>query len=368
MAGLPPAFEGLRVGYITDLHHSEFVGLDDIQRAVALVAAERPDLVLFGGDYVSYGDVRYADPCAEALAVLQAPLGVFAVLGNHDDDRSVPDALRRRGIAVLRDASTAITKNGDTITLAGIRFWTRDAADIARAIGSGRAPVLLAAHDPRRIVEASSLKVAGVIAGHTHGGQIVLPGLGALGRPQVSRGVRPVLERGDARLFVSAASGTVILPIRINCPPEVNVITLRRRDAAFPPEGRSPDAQLARERRQVGPAQVEPRMLAIPRRAGSDRGSATRSRRCGSFQISPASPPESYTSLHLYSTSATSLSTQNPCAYPAGTYRLVNSSADISRPNHRPKLGDPRRTSTTTSKIRPASTRTSLACGFRHCQ
>jgi hypothetical protein len=239
MAGLPPAFDGLRVGYITDLHHSEFVGLDDIQRAVALVAAERPDLVLFGGDYVSYGDVRYADPCAEALAGLQAPLGVFAVLGNHDDDRSVPDALRRRGIAVLRDASTAITKNGDTLTLAGIRFWTRDAADIGRAIGAGRAPVLLSAHDPRRIVEASSLNVAGVIAGHTHGGQIVLPVLGALAARKfpVASGR---LSRGGTEMFVSRGVGTVILPVRINCPPEVNLITLRRRDAAFPAQGRSP--------------------------------------------------------------------------------------------------------------------------------
>jgi len=239
MAGLAPAFEGLRVGYITDLHHSEFVELDDIQRAVAFVTAERPDLVIFGGDYVSYGDVRYADPCAEALAALQAPLGAFAVLGNHDDDRSVPDALRRRGIAVLRDASTAITKNGDTLTLAGIRFWTRDAADVARAIGSSRAPVLLAAHDPRRIVEASSLNVAGVIAGHTHGGQIVLPGLGALAARKfpVASGR---FSRGGSEMFVSRGVGTVILPVRINCPPEVNIITLRRRDAAFPPEGRAP--------------------------------------------------------------------------------------------------------------------------------
>lgn len=227
MAGLPAAFEGLRVGYISDLHHSEFVGLDDIQRAVALVAAERPDLVLFGGDYVSYGDVRYADPCAEALAVLQAPLGVFAVLGNHDDDRSVPDALRRRGIAVLRDASTAITKNGDAITLAGIRFWTRDAADVARAIGSGRAPVLLAAHDPRRVVEASLLNVAGVVSGHTHGGQVVLPGLGALAARKFPVAAGRLSVKGT-ELYVSAGVGTVILPLRINCPPEVALLTLQR--------------------------------------------------------------------------------------------------------------------------------------------
>jgi predicted MPP superfamily phosphohydrolase len=227
MRGLGPALDGLRIGYVTDLHHSEFVDLDDIERAVVLVAAEHPDLLLLGGDYVSYGDVRYAEPCAEALAVLSAPLGVFAVLGNHDDDRYVPDALRRRGIAVLRDETTTVTKGGDKLQLTGIRFWTRLESDIARAIGPRSAPVLLAAHDPRRIAEAAALGVAGVLSGHTHGGQIVVPGIGALAARKfpVAAGR---LTRNGSEMFVSRGVGTVILPIRINCPPEVNVVTLRR--------------------------------------------------------------------------------------------------------------------------------------------
>jgi uncharacterized protein len=230
MRGLGAAFDGMRIAYLSDLHHSEFVGIEDIRRAVALAAAERPDLVLLGGDYVSYGDVRYADPCAEALATLAAPLGVFAVLGNHDDDRSVPDALRRRNIVVLSDASTAVTKKGDTMTLAGIRFWTREPADVARAIGPAAAPVLLAAHDPRRIVEAEALNVAGVISGHTHGGQVVLPGLGAIAARKfpVAAGR---LTKGGTEMFVSRGVGTVIVPVRINCPPEINIITLRRRES-----------------------------------------------------------------------------------------------------------------------------------------
>jgi predicted MPP superfamily phosphohydrolase len=231
MRGLGAAFDGLRIGYLSDLHHSEFVGIEDIQRAVALVAAERPDLVILGGDYVSYGDVQYADPCAQVLATLTAPLGVYAVLGNHDDERSVPDALRRRGIPVLRDAYTAVTKNGDAITLAGIRFWTREPADVARAIGSAPGPVLLAAHDPRRIFEAAWLNVAGVLSGHTHGGQLVLPGLGAIAARKfpVAAGR---MTRGPSEMFVSRGVGTVILPVRINCPPEVNIITLRRHESA----------------------------------------------------------------------------------------------------------------------------------------
>jgi uncharacterized protein len=229
--GLRGAFDGLRIGYITDLHHSEFVDLDDIQRAVALITAEHPDLILLGGDYVSYGDVRYADPCAEALSVLRAPLGVFAVLGNHDDDRAVPDALRRRGIAVLRDESTVLTKGGDHLVLSGIRFWTKYSQDIARAVGPRNAPVLLAAHDPRRIAEAATLGIGGVIAGHTHGGQVVLPGIGALAAKKfpVAAGR---LSRDGSEMFVSRGVGTVILPVRINCPPEVNIITLRAHASA----------------------------------------------------------------------------------------------------------------------------------------
>jgi predicted MPP superfamily phosphohydrolase len=226
MRDLPPAFDGLRIGFITDLHHSEFTGLDDIGRAADVVRAERPDLVLLGGDYVSYGDVRYAAPCAEALSTLDAPLGVFAVLGNHDDDRVVPDALRRRGVRVLRDESTVVARGGNLLTLAGIRFWTRRQEDIARAIGHPAGPVLLAAHDPRRIYEGASLGVAGILAGHTHGGQIVLPVLGAvLARKfPVAEGR---LSRGATEMFVSRGVGTVVVPIRINCPPEVVIVTLR---------------------------------------------------------------------------------------------------------------------------------------------
>jgi uncharacterized protein len=228
LVDLPDAFDGLRIGFITDLHHSAFVGLDDIGRAVDLVRAESPDLVLLGGDYVSYGDLRYAGPCAEALGRLRADLGVLAVLGNHDDDRVVPEALRREGIRVLRDEAVPVAVRGDTLVLAGIRFWTRRPDEIARAIGAKRGPILLAAHDPRRVVEASALDVGGVLAGHTHGGQVVIPGLGAIAARKfpVAAGR---LTLGNTEMFVSRGVGTVIIPLRINCPPEVVIVTLRRR-------------------------------------------------------------------------------------------------------------------------------------------
>jgi predicted MPP superfamily phosphohydrolase len=228
ISGLPSVFDGLRVGFITDLHHSALVGVDDIQRAASLVAATKPDLVLLGGDYVSYFDRRYAAPCAEVLGTLTAPLGVFAVLGNHDDDRFVPAALKARGIAVLRDEWTSISRRGASFVLAGIEFWTRTAPEIARVLAGATGPVLLAAHDPRRLQEAADLDVGGVLAGHTHGGQVVLPIVGApFARKFPIAAGR--IRRENTEMFVSRGVGTVILPLRVNCPPEVALVTLRSR-------------------------------------------------------------------------------------------------------------------------------------------
>jgi predicted MPP superfamily phosphohydrolase len=228
ISGLPAAFDGLRVGFVTDLHHSAMVALDEINRAVALVAAEQPDLVILGGDYVSYGDRRFAGPCADALGQLTAPLGVFAVLGNHDDERFVPAALRSQRIAVLRDEWTTISRRGQSFVLAGVRFWTRTAADIASALAGSPAPVVLAAHDPRRLREAAALDVGGVLAGHTHGGQVVLPVLGAVAARKFPIAAGRA-TRGSTEMFVSRGVGTVILPVRINCPPEVALVTFRSR-------------------------------------------------------------------------------------------------------------------------------------------
>jgi uncharacterized protein len=228
ISGLASAFDGLRVGFITDLHHSAIVGLRDIQRAVSLIAATRPDLVLLGGDYVSYFDRRYAAPCAEVLGTLTAPLGVFAVLGNHDDDRFVPAALKARGIVVLRDEWTSISRRGASFVLAGIEFWTRTAPEIARVIAGATGPVLLAAHDPRRLQEAAALDVGGVLAGHTHGGQVVLPIVGAPAARKFPIAAGRI-RRENTEMFVSRGVGTVVLPLRINCPPEVALVTLRTR-------------------------------------------------------------------------------------------------------------------------------------------
>src|SRR3989304_402859 len=87
VSGLPPALEGLRLGLITDLHHSALVPREDVEEAVALVMAERPDLIVLGGDYVTRADQSFMAPGAGGRGGLRAPHGVFGGLGNHDDDR-----------------------------------------------------------------------------------------------------------------------------------------------------------------------------------------------------------------------------------------------------------------------------------------
>src|SRR4026208_71249 len=97
VSGLPSALDGLRIGFITDIHHSAMVPAEDVRTAVDLLPAARPDLIVLGGDYVTWGDRAFVGPVAELLAPLTAPHGVYAILGNHDDDRDMPAALIAKG-------------------------------------------------------------------------------------------------------------------------------------------------------------------------------------------------------------------------------------------------------------------------------
>jgi predicted MPP superfamily phosphohydrolase len=226
VARLPPALSGLRVGLITDTHRSLFVSHDDVARAVAGLMAEKPDLIVLGGDYVTWGDRAYVHPSAEALAPLAAPYGVFAILGNHDDDHDMPAALARNGVQVLKDSRTRLTVRNETMDLVGIRFWTKRQTDIA-ALMRGAAPMtILLAHDPRRLTEAAALNVPLVLSGHTHGGQIVLPLVGAIAAQKFPT-IAGIGRRDRSTLFVSRGVGTIYVPVRINCPPEVAVLTLQ---------------------------------------------------------------------------------------------------------------------------------------------
>ncbi len=226
IVGLPPTLAGLRIGLITDVHRSQWVSHDDVTHAVAMLMNEQPDLIVLGGDYVTWGDRQYVHASAEALAPLSAPHGVYGILGNHDDDRDMPAALIARGVQMLKDARTAIRIKGHVIDLVGVRFWTKRESDIATLMRGATGLPFLLAHDPRRLAEATALKIPLVLSGHTHGGQVVLPGLGAIAAQKFPV-IAGIGRRGGTTMFVSRGVGTIYVPVRVNCPPEVAVLTLQ---------------------------------------------------------------------------------------------------------------------------------------------
>lgn len=225
VSGLPEALRGLRIGVLTDIHRSQMVSHEMVATAVRMLMAEKPDLIVLGGDYVSWRDQRYVDPAADALAPLSAPHGVIAILGNHDDDREMPAALAAKGFTVLKDARTRLAIRGEVMDVAGIRYWTYKISEIAHVMRGTVPHAILLAHTPKRLIEAQQLAVPAVISGHTHGGQIVLPGIGAIAAREFPV-IAGIAQRQGTTIFVSRGVGTVYIPIRINCPPEVAVLTL----------------------------------------------------------------------------------------------------------------------------------------------
>jgi predicted MPP superfamily phosphohydrolase len=119
------------------------------------------------------------------------------------------------------------------VDLLGLRFWTRKPSDVAWVARDAGGFRILLAHDPRRINEAAAMGIPLVLSGHTHGGQVVLPGVGPVASRKfpIPAGIK---QQGQTTLFVSPGIGTVYLPVRINCPPEVSILRLVGRDASGP--------------------------------------------------------------------------------------------------------------------------------------
>jgi predicted MPP superfamily phosphohydrolase len=137
----------------------------------------------------------------------------------------MPAALAAKGFTVLKDARTRLSIRGEVMDFAGIRYWTYRIGEIAHVLRGVVPHAILLAHTPKRLLEAQLLVVPAVISGHTHGGQIVLPWIGPVAAREF-----PVIagleRRQGTTIFVSRGVGTVYVPVRINCPPEVAVLTL----------------------------------------------------------------------------------------------------------------------------------------------
>jgi predicted MPP superfamily phosphohydrolase len=234
----PRACDGLRVAVLADLHvGSPWNGTKKLAEIVAETRAARPDLVLLAGDYVIQGvrGGRFVAPetIAEALGALDAPLGVFAVIGNHDwwlDAGRVRAAFDAAGIRVLEDDAAPIERGACRFWLAGIGDFWEGRHDIPAALAKAAEgdAILALTHNPD-LFPSIPERVVLTVAGHTHGGQVYVP---FVGRPVVpSRyGERYAIghvAEGNRHLFVSPGLGTSIVPVRFLVPPEISLLTLR---------------------------------------------------------------------------------------------------------------------------------------------
>jgi predicted MPP superfamily phosphohydrolase len=230
---LPGRFEGFRITQITDVHHSRILGIAEVQRVVAIAQQTKPDLIALTGDYsTSYR--RYIEPCAEALGVLKAPEGVWAVLGNHDhytDPELTTRALEKAHIPVLNNANTIIRRGSDVLQLSGVDDWSWAAANWARAFRGldPKRPTVLLSHQPSVLDLPDSQAVSLILSGHTHGGQINLPLLGPPARFATKdlKYAQGLFRRGETQLYVSSGTGVIGLPLRLGVRPEIAVLVLR---------------------------------------------------------------------------------------------------------------------------------------------
>ncbi len=238
---LPSSFDGFRIVQISDLHLEEYTEDFFLRHVIGHVNSLSADMVLVTGDYISRGPLGHqiayaaAARCAQLLGTLSCPLR-YGVLGNHDiavGTTLITDHLEDNGLPILGNKSVRIERNGEYFWLAGVNSVSGGYPNLVEAIPNrADAPLILMAHEPDYfdsvITHARGRYVNLVLSGHTHGGQVRLPGMRPLMLPPLGR----IYTEGHYRcqnieLYVNRGIGTVGVPFRLNCTPEITVLTLR---------------------------------------------------------------------------------------------------------------------------------------------
>ncbi len=243
---LPGGWHDTRVLLLTDLHAGPFVSSRRLVEVVeSLLAAAEPDLILVGGDLVS-SHVRELRDIRPALERLRAPLGAWAVLGNHDhytlEPQQVAEAVEACGVDVLHNRAVRLERDGDALLLAGVDDLLNGTPDLDAALAARRPGdvTLLLSHNPDLFFDAARRGAQLTLSGHTHGGQIRRRGRAPLMKassyPLVNGHYTFEAEvegtRATSQLLLSEGLGVVGLPLRITCAPEAMTFVLRRPEKA----------------------------------------------------------------------------------------------------------------------------------------
>lgn len=244
LARLPAAWDGLTIVQLSDFHYDPHLTLVPIRKAIEITNVLRPDLIVLTGDFVTVPPfskvfhtqrqaARVAEPCAAVLAQLNAPLGVFAILGNHDaasDPGFIVENLQANRIQPLRNRALPLEREGKRLWLAGVDDVLEGNPDLDltfKAIPPDEAVIALV-HEPDYARRVARHPVDLQLSGHSHGGQIVLPLIGPPYLPPLGRRYPKGLYRlGPLTIYTNVGLGTIRIPARVNCPPEVTLIKLR---------------------------------------------------------------------------------------------------------------------------------------------
>ena len=241
LARLPEALDGLTIAQLSDLHYHPLFSAGVIRKAVAFVHLLQPDIVVLTGDFVTLSEFRdedpaaaqAADPCLDLLASLRPPLGVYAVLGNHDtftDPNHVAEAITSRGFKLLQNQALPVERDRKRIWMAGVQDALGGFPDLNTTLARipKKEPVVLLAHEPDFADESAQHAVDLQLSGHSHGGQVRIPFLPPPALPRLGRKY-PVGKYtiGRMQLYTNVGLGTIGVPMRIGATPEVTMFTLR---------------------------------------------------------------------------------------------------------------------------------------------
>ncbi len=247
LPNLPPHFKGLTITLASDIHSSPYMTLEDMKEIAKLINDLKSDVILLPGDFVTTHK-NELPPVIEALSVLHAPMGVFASTGNHEfyvDADLVSEGIESIGIRMMRNENFALEKDGQKLYLLGIDdnndndiidYTQGKTAAHIDALFNGvpeNAATILMCHKPYRFDDFAKTHIGLMLSGHTHGGQIVFGKIGetvlslsSMASKYVEGHYGIITGTKRTQMYVSRGLGTVALPIRFNCPPEITKITL----------------------------------------------------------------------------------------------------------------------------------------------
>jgi len=231
---LPAALDGLTVVHLSDLHLGPYLGAAGLAHAVEMVQRLAPQLVVISGDFVTRGSEWQREELLAPLAALRPALGTFAVLGNHDhwtDATWVTAAVQQQGISVLSNESRRLSDAENGLWLVGVDDIWVGAEDLDAALSGiprGGCKLLLV-HEPDFADKAARRSIDLQLSGHSHGGQVRLPFVGALLLPLWGRNYPIGLARAaDTWVYTNRGLGVTAPPVRFNCRPEITLLTLRK--------------------------------------------------------------------------------------------------------------------------------------------